>query len=84
VSVTEINASYMCPGFYPLAARDLAHAASLFAIWKARRLFGPRASCAQAILQEVVAGGGRFEVRMFSHIGALGETYRFTVISVDS
>jgi hypothetical protein len=68
----------MCPGFYPITARDLGHAAWLFATWKARRHFGPLATCAQVVLQEAIAGGARFEVRLFSHIGVSGETYRFT------
>ena len=79
----EFRASYMCPGFYPIAARDLAHAASLFALWKARRIFGPRAICDQVLLQEEIADGGRFEVRLLSHCGATEETYYFTVIVVD-
>jgi hypothetical protein len=58
---------------YPITARDLAHAASLFALWKARRIFGPRAICAQVILQEEIACGGQFEVRLFS----LGGAYHF-------
>jgi hypothetical protein len=31
-----------------------------------------------------MAGGARFEVRLFSHIGVSGETYRFTVMVDDA
>ena len=61
VMAAEFNMSYVCPGFYPIAARDLAHAASLFALWKARRKLGPSASCGQLVLQEELANGAKFE-----------------------
>ena len=32
---------YLCAGFYPIEADNLLHAAFLFAVWKARRRFGP-------------------------------------------
>ena len=68
---SSVGGSYACPGFYPLTARDLTHAASLFATWRARRIFGPRATCAEVMLQEEIAGGGRFEVRLFEQYGCL-------------
>jgi hypothetical protein len=37
--------AYLCAGFYPLAADDVIHAARLFALWKARRTYGPAADC---------------------------------------
>ena len=80
VLTTEFTVSYACPGFYPLMARDLVHAATLFALWKARRIFGPGAICAPVILREEIAGGGRFEVRLFKYRGGPGKIYRFTVI----
>jgi hypothetical protein len=77
---TEFIVSFACPGFYPLTARDLVHAASLFALWKAGRIFGPGAICAPVILREEIVGGGRFEVRLLSYRGGSGKTYYFTVI----
>ena len=76
----EFSNSYMCPGFYPITARDLAHAALLFATWKARRKFGPSASCGQVVLQEQLKNGAKFQVRLMGQKDLPGETYRFTVV----
>ena len=78
---TELHTSYACPGFYPIAARDLDHAASLFALWKARRKFGPCGKCVQLVLQEGIKDGARFEVRLIGNGGSVGETYRFIVMA---
>ena len=79
----ESNISYVCPGFYPIGARDLAHAASLFALWKARRKFGPSGRFVQLVLQEEIRGGSSFEVRLIGNDGSVGEIYRFTVMVDD-
>ena len=81
VMATELHTSYACPGFYPIAARDLDHAASLFALWKARRKFGPCGKCVQLVLQEGIKDGARFEVRLIGNGGSVGETYRFIVMA---
>ena len=80
VMAAESNITYVCPGFYPMAARDLEHAASLFALWKARRKFGPCASCVKLVLQEEVVNGAKFQVRIIGLKGLPGETYHFTVM----
>jgi hypothetical protein len=80
VMAAEFYIGYVCPGFYPVAARDLDHAASLFALWKARRKFGPCASCVQLTLQEKLVNGAKFQVRLIGQKGVPGETYRFTVM----
>lgn len=79
----ESNVSYGCPGFYPIGARDLVHAASLFALWKARRKFGPCGRFVQLVVLEQIRGGSTFEVRLIGNDGAVGEIYRFTVMVED-
>jgi hypothetical protein len=76
----EFSNSYMCPGFYPITARDLGHAAWLFGTWKARRQFGPLAGCTLLALREEISNGATFEVRLSSPVGASGETYHLTVV----
>ena len=76
----EFSNSYMCPGFYPIAARDLGHAALLFGTWKARRKFGPPASCGEVVLEEEIKGGAKFQVRLMGQKEVPEETYRFTVM----
>jgi hypothetical protein len=49
--MSEGNVSYLCEGFYPLEANDLTEAASFFALWKARRTYGPNGRCSRLDLQ---------------------------------
>jgi hypothetical protein len=83
VMASEFNIGYVCPGFYPIGARDLVHAASLFALWKARRRFGPSGRFVQLVVLEQIRGGSTFEVRLIGNEGAMGEIYRFTVMVDD-
>ena len=76
----EFSAGYLCPGFYPIAARDITHAASLFALWAARRKLGPSAGWDQLVLHEELLNGARFQVRLIGQKGVPGETYRFVVM----
>lgn len=76
----ELYVGYVCPGFYPIAAHDLTHTASLFALWKARRKFGQSATCDQVFLQEELVNGAKFQVRLMGQKDMPGETYRFTVM----
>jgi hypothetical protein len=76
------HTNFACPGFHPIAARDLQHAASLFALWKARRKFGPRGQCVQLVVQNEIKDGARFEVRLLGTAGLNGEIYRFTVRAI--
>ena len=70
---------YLCAGFYPPEADNLLHAAFLFAVWKARRRFGPGAICSRLVLHtEVAADGASFEATLTK--GATSEPYRFTVL----
>jgi hypothetical protein len=77
--MVEFLASYICAGFYPLTAHDLIHAASLFALWEARRRFGAGGRCDEPVLQEEIADGARFEARLLACNEPQSETYRFTV-----
>ena len=71
--------SYLCPGFYPLEADNLMHAAFLFAIWKARRKFGPGGICTRLVMQtEPGPDGASFEATLTK--GVISEPYRFTVL----
>ena len=71
----EFSAGYLCPGFYPIAARDITHAASLFAIWAARRKLGPSAGWDQLVLHEELVNGARFQVRAHWPERLHGENY---------
>jgi hypothetical protein len=72
IVVTADFCSYKCRGFYPIAARDLGHAALLFATWKARRQFGPLAGCTLLALREEISNGARFEVRLSNPVRDAG------------
>ena len=56
--MSEGNLSYVCEGFYPLEANDLTEAASFFALWKARRTYGPQGRCSRLHLQTVLGPWG--------------------------
>jgi hypothetical protein len=56
--MSESNVSYFCDGFYPIEADNLAHAARIFGMWKARRLYGPRASCSRVDLRTPLEPNG--------------------------
>ena len=73
--------TYICAGFYPVTAHNLMHAAFLFAIWMARRKFGPQAACTRLDLQAESAQGATFEVALTNtNGGSLRELHRFTVL----
>jgi hypothetical protein len=71
---------YRCEGFDPLDADDLMHAATLFALWQARRTYGLKGRCSDLKLHaELGQSGAIFE----AHIDApsrRGQTYRYTVL----
>ena len=75
--------TYTCSGFYPIAAHNLMHAAFLYAIWKARRKFGPGASCIRLDKQAELTEGATFEADLTNPNGSLRELYRFTVLVHD-
>ena len=52
------RAAYICAGFYPLDADDMMHAAHLFAVWKARRKYGPPAECKLSMQTELAVTFG--------------------------
>jgi len=73
--------SYISPGFLPIAAHNLMHAAFLFAIWKARRTFGPGATCARLDLQVELTEGATFEADFINpNRGSRRELSRFSVL----
>jgi hypothetical protein len=77
--MSEGNVSYLCEGFYPLEANDLTHAASLFALWKARRTYGPKARCTRLDLQtELGPQGATFKAVIEAPSGS--ETCLLTVL----
>ena len=61
-------------------AHNLMHAAFLFALWMARRKFGPQAACTRLDLQVESADGATFEAALSAHGGSLRELHRFTVL----
>lgn len=76
----EQKPSYLCPGFYPLEADNLMHAACLFAVWRARRYFGPGALCTRLVMQtEPGPDRASFEATLTK--GVTSEPYRFTVLA---
>jgi hypothetical protein len=76
---SESNVSYTCDGFYPLEARDLMQAAWLFALWKARRTYGPRGRCSRLHLRtELGTEGATFEAFIEAPSGS--ETCLLTVL----
>ncbi len=73
--------SYACPGFYPIAAHNLMHAAFLFAIWKARRKFGTAGTCTRLDMLVESAEGAIFEADLIDpNRRPLREAFRFTVL----
>ena len=72
--------AYICAGFYPVTAHNLMHAAFLFALWMARRKFGPQAACTRLDLQAESAQGATFEAALSANGGSLCELHRFTVL----
>src|SRR5271166_2123167 len=71
---------YLCPGFYPLSANNLMHAAFLFAVWSARRTFGPGAMCTRLmLLTEPGSDGAIFKVSLT--IGVLSKACLLTVLA---
>jgi hypothetical protein len=81
--MSEGNVSYLCEGFYPLEANDLTHAAALFALWKARRTYGPKGRCSRLNLQSVLGlRGATFKAFIQSPLG--GETCVLTVLLDDN
>jgi hypothetical protein len=71
---------YLCEGFDPLDADDLMHAATLFALWKARRTYGPKGRCSEVKLHtELGKSGAIFEAQIDAP-PMNGETYRYTVL----
>jgi hypothetical protein len=80
--MSEGNVSYLCEGFYPLEATDLMQAASFFALWKARRTYGPKGQCSRLALQtELGPWGATFEAFIEAPSG--GETCLLTVCVAD-
>jgi hypothetical protein len=76
------NVSYLCEGFYPLEAKDLMEAAWLFALWKARRTYGPNAQCSRLHLQsDWGPDGATFKALIESPLGS--ETCLLTVVIED-
>ena len=70
---------YLCAGFYPIEADNLLHAAFLFAVWKARRRFGPGGICSRLMVHaELTPYAGSFEATLAK--GVIHEPYRFTVL----
>jgi hypothetical protein len=73
------ESTYFCNGFYPLEADNLAHAAELFALWKARRTYGPKASCRRLDLRaQLEPNGATFEAVIDAPSGS--ETCLLTVL----
>ena len=78
--MSKTNVSYRCEGFYPLLANDMKHAAMLFALWKARQKYGPKAECSKLDQHgDLRSDTGTFEA--FIGIPPGGEVYRFTVVA---
>jgi hypothetical protein len=76
--VSEKRLSYHSPDFYPIEADNLMHAAFLFAVWKARRQFGPGAVCTRLVMEtEPGPDGALFEASLTK--GVISEPYRFRV-----
>ena len=70
---------YLCAGFYPIEADNLLHAAFLFAVWKARRRFGPGGIFSRLMVHaELTPDAGSFEATLTK--GVTHEPYRFTVL----
>jgi hypothetical protein len=76
--MSEGNFSYLCEGFYPLEATDLTHAASLFALWKARRTYGPQGWCSRLDVKTELVDGATFEAFIQAPSGS--ETCLLTVL----
>ena len=81
--MSEGNVSYLCEGFYPLEATDLTHAASFFALWKARRTYGPKGRCTRLDLQtELRPDGATFRAFIESPSGS--QTCMLTILIDDN
>jgi hypothetical protein len=62
--------TYFCKGFYPIQADNLAHAAKLFALWEARRTYGPKASCSRVDLRaQLQPNAATFEALIDTPLG---------------
>ena len=77
--MSEGNISYSCEGFYPLEANDLTHAAWLFALWKARRTYGPKGQCSRLDLQTKLGPEGA-TFKAFIQAPSGSETCLLTVL----
>jgi hypothetical protein len=81
--MSEGSVSYICEGFYPLESSDLTDAASFFALWKARRMYGPKGRCSRLDLQTALGpDGATFKAFIESPSGS--ETCLLTVLIDDN
>jgi hypothetical protein len=79
MSESARSTTYYCDGFYPLEADNLAHAAGLFALWRARRKYGARGDCSRLELQtDLGVDGATFNAVINAPSGA--EACTFTVL----
>ena len=79
MSQSNVSYLYLCEGFYPLEATDLTEAAWLFALWKARRTYGPKGRCSRLDLQtELGPSGATFKAFIEAPLGS--ETCLLTVL----
>ena len=69
--------TYHCEDFYPLEAENLTHAAMLFAVWKARRQFGPKGHCSALLQTHQGPNGTTFEALIDTPSGI--ETCQVTI-----
>jgi hypothetical protein len=77
MSMSSDGLTYHCEGFYPLEAENLVHAALLFAVWKARRQFGPTGHCNALLQTNQGPNGATFEALIDTPSGI--ETCQVTV-----